>query len=83
MFVNSAIQCQRSADREFHNFFVENGESSGEAEADGAGVGIRGVSKLRGAAAKNLRACEKLRVDFQPNNRLVFGRDLRGDCTLF
>jgi len=77
--VDGAIQCKRGAHSHFDGTFVQDGESSGQAEAHRADVGVWRVAEAGGAPAEDFCACEQLDVDFEADNRLVFrehvGRD--------
>src|SRR5882762_3582037 len=75
MLVNGAIQRERGAHGHFDGALVQHGESSGQAEADGADVGVRGITEARGAAAEDFGAREKLDVDFEADDGLVSRQD--------
>jgi len=79
VFVDGAMQGERSAHGHFDSALVEHGKSSGQAETDRANVGVRRVAEARGAAAEDFGAREKLDVDFQADDGLVlrehFGRE--------
>ncbi len=77
MIVDGAIQCKRGAHSHFDGTFVQNGESSGQAEAHRADVGVRRIAETRGAPTEDFCACEQLDVDFQADDGLVFRQNFR------
>ena len=79
MVVNGAIQGERGAHGHFDGTLVEHGESAGEAEADGADVGVWGIAETRGTAAEDFCAREELDVDFQADDGLVFREHVGSD----
>src|SRR4029077_18231631 len=76
VLVHSAVDGQSGAHGHFNGALVENGQRAGKTEADGADVGVRRIAETRGAAAENFRFGEELDVDFQADDRLVFGKEL-------
>ncbi len=76
-FLNRAIQGERGAHGHFHSALVQYGESSRQAEAHWADVGIRRVAKAGGAAAEDFRLGQELDVDFQTDDRLIFRLQFR------
>ena len=77
MFVDRAIQGERGTHGHFDGALVHDGESSRQAEAHRADVGVRRIAEPRRAAAKDLRSGEQLDVDFQADDRLVFREHFR------
>jgi hypothetical protein len=70
--VHGAVERERGAHGHFDGALIENGKCAGEAEADGANVGVRRIAEARRAAAENLRFGEELNVDLEANDSLVF-----------
>ncbi len=58
MAVDGAIQRERGTHGHFDGALVEHGESSGQAEADGAYVGVRRIAEARRATAEDFRSGE-------------------------
>jgi hypothetical protein len=79
MFVNGAIQRERGAHGEFDGAFVQNRQSARKAEADRANVGVGRIAEAVCAGTENLGVGQKLDVDFQADDGLVFREDLGGD----
>src|SRR5438132_1419602 len=77
MFVDRAIQGERGTHGHFDGALVHDGESSRQAEAHRADVGVRRIAEPRRAAAKDFRSGEQLDVDFQADDRLVFREHIR------
>jgi hypothetical protein len=59
------------ADGEFDGPPVQDGQGAGQAEAHRANVRIRRSAKARAAPAEDLAVGEELRVNLQPDYRLV------------
>jgi hypothetical protein len=74
-FPDLAVEGERGEGGEFDGALVENGERSGEAEADRADVGVGRSAEFVGAAAEGLGLGEELDVDLETDDRLVFGAD--------
>ena len=69
---NFAIQQKAGEHRQAQRLVVGHGQHAGQAEADGANVGIRRRAERVSAAAPHLRFRFKLDVRFQPDDRFVF-----------
>ena len=78
MFVNGAVQGERGAHGHFHGALVQNRQRAGQAEADGTDIGIGRIAEMRGAAAEDFGVGQKLDVDFQADDGLVFGEEFGG-----
>src|SRR5207248_5955553 len=77
--MDGAVQGERGAHSHFDGALVENGKSAGETEAHGANVGVRWIAETRGAAAEDFCFGEKLNVDFETDDGLVFREDFGRD----
>ena len=75
VFVDGAVEGERGAAGHFDDALVQDGKSAGQAEADGAGVGVGGVAEAGGAGAEDFCFGEELGVDFEADDGLVFGED--------
>ena len=53
VFVDGAVDGERRAAGHFDDAFVQHRKSAGEAQADGAGVGVGRVAEAGGAGAEN------------------------------
>ena len=67
-----AIQQQAGQHGQAQRLLVGDGQHAGQAEADGADVGVRRRAEFIGAAAPHLRFRFELDVRFQPDDRFVF-----------
>ena len=83
MLVDGAIQGERGAHGQFDSAFVQNRQRAGQAEADRAHIRVGRIAEAVGAGAENLGVGQKLDVDFQADDGLVFREDLGGDGGLF
>ena len=79
MVVYGAVQGERGTYGHFNGALVEHGQSTGEAEADRADVGVGRIAKAGGAAAEDFCAREELDVDLEADDGLVFGEHVGGD----
>lgn len=75
MLMHGAVQSQGGAHSHFDDPLVEDREGAGEAQADRAGISVGGVTEAGGAGAEDLGIGEQLDVNFQADNRLIFGQD--------
>ena len=71
-----APERQADADRGFDGFRVDHGKRARQAEAHGAGLGVRFRPELGGAAAEHLRFRVEFDVHLQPERRVVVLDDL-------
>ena len=76
MLVDGAVKGESGAHGELDGALVEDGKRAGKAKADGANVGVRRIAETRGAGTKDFGVGEKLDVDFEADNRFVFGAHL-------
>ncbi len=79
MIVDGAIQCKRGAHSHFDGALVEDGQSAWQAEADRADIGVWRVAEAGGTTAEDFRPGEELDVDFEADDRLVFGEHVGRD----
>src|SRR5437016_6479577 len=79
MVVYGAVQGERGTYGHFNGALVEHGQSTGEAEADRADVGVGRIAKAGGAAAEDFCAREELDVDLEADDGLVFGEHVGRD----
>ena len=77
---NLAADGLRREHRELDGLLVEQGQRAGQAEADGADVGVGFAAVLVLAAAEGLGFGEQLDVDLQADDGLVLGEDFRREC---
>jgi hypothetical protein len=69
---NLAIQQETGEHRQAQRLVVGHGQHAGQAEADGADVGVGRRAECIGATAPHLRFRFELDVRFQPDDRFVF-----------
>src|SRR5437879_8781877 len=74
--VHGAIQGDRGAHGHFDRAFVQDGKRAGETEAHRTDVRVWRIAETRRAAAEDFGFGEKLYVDFEADDRLVFRQDL-------
>ena len=75
--VHGAIQGDRGAHGHFDRAFVQDGKRAGETEAHRTDVRVWRIAETRRAAAEDFGFGEKLYVDFEADDRLVFRQDFR------
>ena len=83
MLVDRTIQRERGAHGQFDGAFVQDRQSAGQAEADRANICVGRIAKAVRAGAENFGVGQKLDVDFQADDGLVFREDFGGDGRLF
>ncbi len=74
-FADLAVESERGEGGELNGAAVEDGQRTGEAEADGADVGVGRRAEFVGAAAEGLGLGEELDVDLEADDGFVFGAD--------
>jgi len=83
MLVDGAVQCQRGAHGQFDGAFVQNRKGAGESKAYGTDIRIGRIAEVGRAAAENLGVRQKLDVDLQADDGLVFREQFGSDGRLF
>ncbi len=73
------MQCERSANAQFHGAAIQHRKRPGQAEAYRTRVGVRRIAEARRARAEGLGRGLQLHVDFEPDDRLVTRQDLGRD----
>ena len=76
VFLDFAVYCQTSTNCKFYNLFVQNRESTGQAQAAGANMGVRYVGEFCGAGAECFRFSFQLSMNFQADNGSIFSHYL-------
>ncbi len=81
-----AVKREPGQDHQLHGATVDHGQRAGQGQADGADPGVRlvrlALRRGRPAGAEHLRLGPQLRVDLDPDDRLVSRADGHGaDCT--
>jgi hypothetical protein len=79
VFVDGAVEGERGAAGHFDDALIQHRKRAGEAEADGAGVGVGGVAEAGGAGAEDFCFGEELGVDFEADDGLVFCEEFGGE----
>ena len=80
MFVNSAVQREGGSHAHFYGAPVQNGQCAGQSKTHRADIGIWRIAKSRRAATENLSLGQKLRVNFQTDDRFVLGKKFGRQC---
>ncbi len=73
-----AVEGEGGQGGELDGALVEDGQGSGQAEADRADVGVRARAEVVGAAAEGLGRGEELDVDFESDDGFVLGQNVGG-----
>ena len=76
--VDPATERERGADREVDRGAIEDRQRARETETDRTDVRVGRSAERRAAAAEDLRGGQEVRVDLQPDDRLVRARHTRG-----
>ena len=79
-FANLAIDSGCGQHGELDCALVEHRQRARQPEADRADVGVGRRAELRRTAAEGLGPGEQLHVDFEADDRLIFGQDFRRDA---
>ena len=79
MSVDGAVQRKRGAHGQFDGALVQNRQRARQAEADGTDISVWRIAEVSGAAAENLGVRQKLDVDFQTDDGLVFCEHFGGE----